>query len=70
MKLYIGMIGTGWFSKVHAQILSEMENVQIQAVCGTNKAKAEELASELTFPQALKVLVRCWMHNDLMPCTY
>ncbi|TXK84418.1 Gfo/Idh/MocA family oxidoreductase [Paenibacillus sp. N3.4] len=46
MKLLIGIIGTGWFSKVHAKILSEMEEVQLQAVCGTSIVKAQELASE------------------------
>jgi predicted dehydrogenase len=43
--LHIGIIGTGGFSKMHAKILSEMEDVQIQSVCGTSKAKAEEFAS-------------------------
>ncbi|MEW9701321.1 Gfo/Idh/MocA family protein [Paenibacillus sp. SI8] len=50
MKLQIGIIGTGWFSRVHAQILSEREDVQIGAVCGTSKAKAEEFAAGFNIP--------------------
>lgn len=50
--LHIGIIGTGGFSKMHAKILSEMEDVQIQAVCGTSKAKAEEFASGFSIPSS------------------
>lgn len=50
--LHIGIIGTGGFSKMHAKILSEMEDVQIQAVCGTSKAKAEEFASAYSIPSS------------------
>ncbi|MGM0873193.1 MAG: Gfo/Idh/MocA family protein [Bacillota bacterium] len=41
----VGIIGTGWFSGVHAKILNEMEGVQIKAICGTTKQKAEDYAS-------------------------
>jgi predicted dehydrogenase len=44
--LNIGIIGTGWFSKVHANILSDMEGVRIKAVCGTSAEKAESFALE------------------------
>lgn len=44
MTLKIGIIGTGWFSKVHADLLSGMEDVQLQAVCGSSKEKGEEMA--------------------------
>ncbi|MCY9668593.1 Gfo/Idh/MocA family oxidoreductase [Paenibacillus alginolyticus] len=50
--LHIGIIGTGGFSKMHAKILTEMEDVQIQAVCGTSKAKAEEFASGFSIPSS------------------
>jgi predicted dehydrogenase len=50
MTLKIGIIGTGWFSKVHAKILSNIDGVQIQAVCGTSIAKAAALASEFNIP--------------------
>jgi myo-inositol 2-dehydrogenase/D-chiro-inositol 1-dehydrogenase len=50
MTLRIGLIGTGWFSKVHAAILAEMDGVQIQAVTGTSKAKAAALAEEFNIP--------------------
>ncbi|WP_379130120.1 Gfo/Idh/MocA family protein [Paenibacillus sp. sgz500958] len=44
MTLKIGMIGTGWFSKVHADLLTGMEDVRLQAVCGSSKEKGEEMA--------------------------
>lgn len=46
MTLKIGMIGTGWFSRKHADILSKMDGVQIQAICGTSKEKAADMASD------------------------
>ncbi|MGD6853960.1 Gfo/Idh/MocA family protein [Bacillus infantis] len=36
----VGIIGTGWFSEVHAKILMEMEEVNLAAVCGTSLSKA------------------------------
>ncbi|WP_231584204.1 Gfo/Idh/MocA family protein [Domibacillus indicus] len=42
----VGMIGTGGFSRMHAEILADMEEVKLQAVCGTSRAKAEAFASE------------------------
>jgi len=41
----VGIIGTGWFSGVHAKILSNMQGVQINAICGTSQEKAEKFAS-------------------------
>ncbi|WP_121664832.1 Gfo/Idh/MocA family protein [Metabacillus litoralis] len=41
----VGIIGTGWFSGVHAKILSNMQGVKIKAICGTSKEKAEKFAS-------------------------
>lgn len=46
MTLHIGMIGTGFFSKMHADILSEMADVSIQSICGTTKEKAENMAAD------------------------
>ncbi|OLS42179.1 Gfo/Idh/MocA family protein [Bacillus sp. MRMR6] len=37
----IGFIGTGWFTKTHADILGEMDGVEITAFCGTSVEKAE-----------------------------
>lgn len=45
MTLQIGIIGTGWFSKVHADILTRMEGVRVSGVCGTTMEKAEAMAS-------------------------
>lgn len=52
MSLRIGIIGTGWFGKKHAEILSAMEGVQVEAVCGTSKAKAADMAAELSIPNS------------------
>lgn len=46
LMINVGIIGTGWFSGVHAKILNKMEKVQIKAICGTDKEKAEEYAFE------------------------
>ncbi|WP_226668109.1 Gfo/Idh/MocA family protein [Metabacillus litoralis] len=48
--LKIGIIGTGWFSGVHANILNQMEDIQIKGICGTSKDKAEKYASN--YPDA------------------
>jgi myo-inositol 2-dehydrogenase/D-chiro-inositol 1-dehydrogenase len=45
MTLNIGIVGTGWFSKVHADLLSGMEDVKLQAVCGSSRQKGEDMAS-------------------------
>lgn len=46
MTLHIGLIGTGWFSKVHADLLVQMEDVKLVAVCGSSKEKGEALAQQ------------------------
>lgn len=48
MTLKIGIIGTGYFSKFHAAILSEMAGVKIAAICGTSSEKASAMASNFT----------------------
>ncbi len=45
MELQIGIVGTGWFSKVHGDILAALDGVKVAAVCGTSLPKAESLAS-------------------------
>ncbi|QGQ97491.1 gfo/Idh/MocA family oxidoreductase [Paenibacillus psychroresistens] len=50
MTVQVGIIGTGWFSKVHAEILTNMEGVKLQAVCGTSQEKAAALAAEFNIP--------------------
>jgi len=46
MTLRIGMIGTGWFSRKHAEYLSEMDGVKVQAICGTSMEKAATMAAD------------------------
>lgn len=50
MLLRIGFVGTGNFAKMHAQLLSGMKDVSINAFCGTSMDKAEKLAKE--YPDA------------------
>lgn len=42
MTLNVGIIGTGWFSKVHADILSKMDGLSVKAFVGTSLEKAEK----------------------------
>src|SRR6476469_2015048 len=45
MTLQVGIIGTGWFSKVHGDILNNMADVAVAAITGTSVEKAQKLAS-------------------------
>ncbi|MGG6314045.1 Gfo/Idh/MocA family protein [Paenibacillus macerans] len=51
MTLKIGIVGTGWFSKVHGDVLAGMEGVRVAAVTGTSAAKAQALADR--YPEAI-----------------
>ncbi|WP_416148997.1 Gfo/Idh/MocA family protein [Salipaludibacillus sp. HK11] len=46
MSLQVGIIGTGSFSKLHSNILMEMKDVTLKAICGTSQKKAEQMATE------------------------
>ncbi len=46
IMLNVGIIGTGWFSGVHAKILNKMDGVQIKAICGTSQEKADKFAKD------------------------
>jgi len=48
LALNIGLVGTGWFSKVHSKILYNFPEVKFKAVCGTSKEKADSFASDFT----------------------
>jgi myo-inositol 2-dehydrogenase / D-chiro-inositol 1-dehydrogenase len=37
----IGFVGTGWFTNKHANILGEMDGIDVTAFCGTSLEKAE-----------------------------
>ena len=51
MTIKVGMIGTGYFSMFHAEILSKLEGVEITAIYGTSLDKAEAMAAK--FPHAI-----------------
>jgi len=46
VTIKIGMVGTGGFSKKHADILTEMNHVRVVAVCGTSEEKAKRFAEQ------------------------
>lgn len=43
-SLRIGIIGTGWFSQVHADHIATMNDVSLQAICGSSLEKGEQMA--------------------------
>lgn len=45
MTLRIGMIGTGWFARKHAEMLSGMDGVRVQGIVGSTLEKAQALAA-------------------------
>lgn len=57
MTLHIGMVGTGDFSRKHAQILSRMEGVAVRAFCGTSQEKADRLARDFSHARAYDSLL-------------
>ncbi|WP_152396713.1 Gfo/Idh/MocA family protein [Paenibacillus guangzhouensis] len=44
--MQIGIIGTGGFSETHCNLLEQMDDVRVSAVCGTSLAKAERFAQK------------------------
>ncbi|SEO73037.1 Gfo/Idh/MocA family protein [Paenibacillus sp. OV219] len=44
MTLRIGIAGTGWFGRMHAEKLAAMEGISVSAFCGTSLEKAETAA--------------------------
>ncbi|MDG6925081.1 MAG: Gfo/Idh/MocA family oxidoreductase [Nitrososphaerota archaeon] len=40
----VGVVGLGWFGEKHLQILSQLPNVEVVAVCSRTKSRAEEIA--------------------------
>ncbi|GEM02298.1 Predicted dehydrogenase [Halolactibacillus halophilus] len=46
MTIKIGMVGTGGFSKKHADILTGMNHVRVVAVCATSEEKAKQFAKQ------------------------
>ncbi|MGN7453351.1 Gfo/Idh/MocA family protein [Paenibacillus pasadenensis] len=50
MTIKIGLFGTGGFGKMHADLLSAMDGVEISAICGSSQQKAESMARD--YPNA------------------
>lgn len=44
MTLQIGLVGTGWFGRMHAEKLAAMKDVNVAAFCATSLEKAEQAA--------------------------
>ncbi len=50
-KLRIGMVGTSWYADLmHLPILKSHANAQITAICGRNRARADEMAAKYEIP--------------------
>ena len=51
-RLNIGMVGTSGYTQfVNLPVLSKHENVNIVAICGRNRTRAQEVAAEYGIPQ-------------------
>ena len=59
------MIGTGYFSMIHAKILSELVDVKVTAIYGTSLEKATSLASKFTYATGYDDLVEMLDTNSL-----
>jgi len=40
----VGVVGLGWFGEKHLQVLSQLPNVELTAVCSRSEARAKEVA--------------------------
>ncbi|MEK4251587.1 Gfo/Idh/MocA family protein [Paenibacillus sp. FSL W7-1287] len=47
MTLKVGLIGTGWFGDMHAKLLTQHKDVELQAVTASSQEKAEAFAAKL-----------------------
>ena len=45
LTLKIGIVGTGYFSNVHAELLTKIAGVKITAICGTSLQKTAAMAA-------------------------
>ena len=51
-KLRVGVVGTSWYAEnFHILKFHELPNVELVALCGRNRARAEELAAKYAIPQ-------------------
>ncbi|MCZ2258474.1 Gfo/Idh/MocA family protein [Sporosarcina sp. G11-34] len=48
MTIRIGIIGTGYFSMFHANIITKLAGGKLTSICGTSLEKAERMASNFT----------------------
>ena len=44
-KVGIGVIGTGFWGRNHARVLSELKNTRLVAICDVNASRAEEIGT-------------------------
>lgn len=65
VTIKIGIIGTGWFSNEHANILANMEDVSVSAFVGTSLPKAENMAQRYAGAKAYSELER--MLDEMKP---
>lgn len=53
----IGMVGTGYFSKFHTEMLMKIPDVELAAICGTSIEKAERMTEEIPDARAYDDIV-------------
>lgn len=58
MSIQVGIIGTGWFGKMHGDLLSQMEGVDVAAITGTSMEKAETFAAHYVGAKAFDDTLR------------
>ncbi|MCF2943633.1 Gfo/Idh/MocA family protein [Paenibacillus tarimensis] len=65
MTLRIGIVGTGWFARMHADLLEAREDVRVTGFCGTSLAKAEAAAKPYRYASGYSSLTA--MLDDCKP---
>ena len=51
-KLRMGVIGLGWFGEIHADVIHQLPNVELAALCTRTESRLAELAAKYRVPDA------------------
>lgn len=68
MSIRIGMVGAGGIARRHADVLKELEDVEVIAVCDIDKNRAQELASR--FGASTYVDHKTMYESEKLDCVY
>lgn len=51
-RIAVGVVGTSWYADwMHLPVLKSHPQVQLAAICGRNRERAEEMAQKYKIPQ-------------------